>query len=94
MPIDNKEGLIYNPERRYWMLGTRLHPNKTQFTHLLYKLFPRCKPDLDIALNAITSDCGTDIRQMIEGYKEAKVWITMKFRYVPANPKDNEKRTN
>ena len=43
-----------------------------------------------MALNAITSDCGTDIRQMIEGDGGAKVWITMKFRYEPANPKDNE----
>ena len=78
--IDDIQDLIDNPERRYWMAGTRLHPEKTQFTHLIYKPFPRCKPDLDMALNAITSDCGTDIRQMIDRYKGAKVWIIMKFR--------------
>ena len=63
--IEDRQDLIDNPERRYWQPGTRLYPEKKQFTHLLYKPFLRCKPDLDIALNAITSDCGTDIRQMI-----------------------------
>ena len=92
--IEQRQDLIDNPERRYWQPGTRLHPENTQFTHLPYKPFPRCKPDLDMALNAITSDCGTDIRRMIEGYGGAKVWMTMKFRYEPANPKDNEKKTN
>ena len=92
--IDDKQDLIDNPEQRYWQPGTLLHPEKTQFTHLLYKPFPRCKPDLDMALNAITSDCGTDIRQMIKKYKGAKEWIIMKFRYEPANSKDNEKKTN
>ena len=90
--IEDRQDLIDNPERRYWQPGTRLHPEKIQFTHLLYKPFPRCKPDLDMALNAITSDCGTDNRDMIEGYGGAKVWITMKFRYEPANPKDNEEK--
>ena len=66
--IEDWQDLLDNPERHYWQLGTRLHPEKIQFTHLLYKPFPCCKPDLDMALNAITSDCGTDIRQMIEGY--------------------------
>ena len=65
--IEDRQDLPYNPERRYWQPGTRLNPEKKQFTHLLYKPFPRCKPDLDMALNAITSDFGTDIRQMIEG---------------------------
>ena len=46
-----------------------------------------------MALNAITSNCGIDIRDMIEGYRWAKVWITIKFRYEPANPKDNEKKS-
>ena len=78
--IEERQDLIDNPERRYWQPGTRLHPEKTQFTHLLYKPFPRCKPDLDMALNAITSDCGTDIRQMIEKYK---VWIIMNFGTSP-----------
>ena len=45
-----------------------------------------------MALNAITSDCGIDIRQMIEGYKGAKVWIVMKFRYEPANLKNNKNK--
>ena len=38
--IDDRQDLIYNPELRYWMPGTRLHPEKTQFTDLLYKSFP------------------------------------------------------
>ena len=90
--IDDRQDLIDNPERRNWMPGTRPHPEKTQFTHLLYKLFPRCKPALYMALNAIVSDFNTDIWQMIESYKGVKVWIIMKFRYEPANSKDNEKK--
>ena len=98
--IEDRQDLLENPER-YWQPGTRLNPEKKQFTHLLYKPFPRCKPDLDMALNAIISHCGTDIRQMIEGYGGAKVWlkfheipasVTMKFRYEAANPKDNQKK--
>ena len=89
--IEGRQDLIDNPERRYWQPGIWHHPDKTQFTHLLYKPFPRCTPDLDMALNAITYDCGNDIRQMIEGYKGAKVWIIVKFCYEPANPKENKK---
>ena len=90
--IEVGQDLLDNPERRYWQPRTRLHPEKTQFTHLHYNPFPRCKPDLDMVLNAITSDCGTDIRQMIEGYGGAKVWMTMKFRYKPENLKNDEKK--
>ena len=92
--IEDRQDLLDNPERRYWQPGTRLHPETKQFTHLLYKPFLRCKPDLDMALNAITSDCGTDIRQIIEGYGGAKVLLTMKFRYEAVNPKDNRKKNN
>ena len=66
--IEDKQNFIDNPEQRYWQPGTRVHPENTQFTYL-YKPFSRSKPDLDMALNAITSDCGTNIRQLIEGYK-------------------------
>ena len=62
------------------------------FTQLRYLPFSVVKPDLDNALAAITSDCGTDLRQMIDGYGSAKVWLTVQVRYEPANPKDEKNK--
>ena len=71
--IEERQDLLDNHERRYLQQQTWLHPECQYFTNLLYKPFLCCKFDLDIACNAITSDCGNDIWQMIEGYVGANV---------------------
>ena len=81
-----------NPNRMYWRSSTRIRPQMAHFTQLRYLPFSVTKPDLDIALGAISSDCGTDIRRMIEGYGSAKVWLTVQVRYEPANPKDEKNK--
>ena len=63
------------------------------FTQLQYLPFCVCKPDLDTALSAIISDCGTDIRNMMQSYGSAKVWLTVQVQYEPANPRDQKNKS-
>jgi hypothetical protein len=90
--IAERQEVIDDPHRMYWRQSTRIRPQMLHFTQLRYLPFSVTKPDLDIALGAITSDCGTDIRRMIEGYGSAKVWLTIQVRYEPANPKDEKNK--
>ena len=62
------------------------------FTQLRYLPFYLCKPDLDTSLSAIISYCGTDIRNMMQSYGSAKVWLTYQVRYEPANPRDQKNK--
>ena len=82
-----------NPNRVYWQPSTRIRPQMVHFTQLRYLPFSVSKPDLDIALEAISVDCGTDIRRMIDGYGSAKVWLTIQVRYEPANPLNEKYKT-
>ena len=62
------------------------------FTQLRYLHFYVCKPDLDTAFSAIISDCGKDIRNMLQSYGSAKDWLTVQVRYDPANPRDQKNK--
>ena len=90
--VAERQDLLDNPNRVYWRPSTRIRPQMVHFTQLRYLPFSLATPDLDNALGAITSDCGTDIRRMIEGYGSAKVWLTVQVRYEPANPKDEKNK--
>ena len=90
--IAERQDLLDNPNRVYWRPSTRIRPNMAHFTQLRYLPFSVVKPDLDNALEAIISDCGTDIRRMMDGYGSAKVWLTVQVRYEPANPKDEKNK--
>ena len=88
--VAERQEFFDNPNRLYWRPCTLLNPHMRHFTQLRYLPFLVCKPDLDVALFAVISDCGTDIRQMIESYGSVKVWLTVQVRYEPANPKDEK----
>ena len=90
--VAERQDLLDNPNRVYWRPATRIRPQMVDFTMLRYLPFSLTKPDLDNALGAITSDCGTDIRRMIDGYGSAKVWLTIQVRYEPANPRDEKNK--
>ena len=90
--IAERQEVIDDPNRMYWRHSTRIRPQMLHFTQLRYLPFSTSTPDLDIALNAINRDCGSDIRRMIEGYGAAKVWLTVQVRYEPANPKDEKNK--
>ena len=62
------------------------------FTQLHYLPFSVCNPDLDIALFAILTDCGADIRKMMQSYGSAKVWLTVQVRYEPTKPRDKKNK--
>ena len=63
------------------------------FTQLRYLPFNLCNPDLDTALSAIISDCGTVNRNMMQSYGSAKVWLTVQVRYEPANQRDQKTKS-
>ena len=90
--VAERQEFFDNPNRLYWRPGTRLNPHMRHFTQFRYLPYLVCEPDLDLALSAVISDCGTDIRQMIESYGSAKVWLTVQVRYEPANPKDEKNK--
>ena len=64
--VAEKQELLHNPNRQYWKPATRINPHMHHFTQLRYLPFVVCKPDLDTALSVIISDCGTDIRNMMQ----------------------------
>ena len=88
--VAERQEYFDNPNRQYWRPATRINPHMQHFTQLRYLPFCFCKPDLDTALSAIISDCGTDIRNMMQSYGSAKVWMTVQVRYEPANPRDQK----
>ena len=88
--VEQRQEILANPNLVYWRPGTRLNPIMEHFTQLRYRPFSECKPDFDMALKSIISDCGMDIRRMVEGYGAAKVWLTVQVRYEPANPRDEK----
>ena len=88
--VAESQELLDNPNRQYWRPATRINPQIHHFTQLRYLPFCVCKPDLDTALSAIISDCGTDIRNMMQSYGSGKVWLTVQVRHEPANPRDQK----
>ena len=63
-----RQKLLNNTNRQYWRPATIINFHMQHFTQLRCIPFFLCKPDLDIALFAIISDCGTDIRNMLQSY--------------------------
>ena len=63
--VAERQELLDNPNRIFSRLGTHLNPGMEHFTQLRYLPFSVCKPDLDMALNSIIYDCGTDIRRWL-----------------------------
>ena len=66
--VAERQEFFDSPNRQYWRPATRINPHMQHFTQLRYLSFNLCKPDLDIALSAIISDCGTDIRNLMQNY--------------------------
>ena len=88
--VADKQEFLDNANRQCWRPATQINHHMQHFTQLRYLPFYLCKPDLDTALSAIISDCGTNIRNMMQSYRSAKVWLTVQVRYEPANPTDQK----
>ena len=91
--VSEKQKFLDNPNRQYWRPATRINPHMHHFTQLRYLPFSVCKPDLDTALSTIISDCGTDIRNIMQSSGSAKVLLTVQVRYEPANPRDQKNKS-
>ena len=90
--VAERQELIDNFNRQYWRPANRNNPNMHHFTQLRYLTLYMCKPGLDTAVSSITSDCGTNIRNIMQSYGSAKVWLTVQGRYEPANPRHQKNK--
>jgi hypothetical protein len=85
-----REQFINVNNRIYWLPGDRINPPTLFFEQYRYLPKPNSKPDLDLALSAIETDCIGDIHEVIKRIKcSLKIWVTIQVRYESADPDAN-----
>ena len=77
--------------RSYWNVGQRVGPPTRYFTMIEYLPLETSRPDLDIALHGALTDCGQDVKRILDEFTCAKVWMSVLVVYEPANIRDDKR---